>query len=136
MIHTRYKKVLLVAPEISKDQFSADYDNVKHVCALSQLFPCIYELNPNLIVFDYNYVSKDFEKIVRRIRANNFYSKIKICCFKTKPELKTDGLLKAIGVDYFVYQEELQSSAKSKTVTHIFSWIFDISTLGIIPHAN
>src|ERR1700712_3284108 len=99
MIHTRFKKVLLISPDNSSDQFHTDYENVRHIHALDRIFPSIFELSPNLIVFDYNYISKDMERIVRRIRTNNFYSKIKICCYKTKVELKTDGLLKAIGVD-------------------------------------
>ena len=101
MIRTRFKKVLVVAPEISSYQLTADSENVRHIHALNNIFPSIYELNPNLIVLDYNFISKDMEKIVRRIRTNTFYSKIKICCYKSKVEPKADSLLKAIGVDFF-----------------------------------
>jgi hypothetical protein len=125
MIRTQFKKVLLVAPELSLQALNAKHKSVTHINAVGQIFPSIYELNPNLIVLDYNFVSKDMEKIVRRIRTNSFYNKIKICCFKSKVEPKADSLLKAIGVDYFVYQEELQSIQKSSNLLGIFTEIFD-----------
>src|SRR5580698_8122027 len=121
MIRTRFKKVLLVSPENSSNQLPADYENVRHIHALDRIFPSIFELSPNLVVFDYNYISKDMEKIVRRIRTNSFYSKIKICCYKAKIEPKADSLLKAIGVDYFIYQEELATTPKSKNTSNIFN---------------
>lgn len=128
----RFKKVLLVSPENSSHQLSADYENVKHIHALDRIFPSIFELSPNLIVFDYNYISKDMERIVRRIRTNRFYSKIKICCYKTKVELKTDGLLKAIGVDYFVYEEELKAIQKNKSLPHVFTDVLDQPVLAML----
>jgi len=131
MIRNRFKKVLLVAPEIANNQWTADYQKVKHIYSITQLFPSIYESTPCLIVLDYNYASSDVEKAIRRIRSNSFYSKIKICCYKTKPDTKTDGLLKAIGVDYLVYHEQLNAAPKSKNISHIFSGIFDLSILGL-----
>lgn len=125
----------MVSPEHSPHQLQADYGNVKHIHALDRIFPSIFELSPNLIVLDYNYISKDVEKIVRRIRANHFYSKIKICCYKTKVELKTDSLLKAIGVDYFVYENELQAIQSNKHVTNIFTDILDKPVLAMLNGA-
>lgn len=136
MIRTRFKKVLLVAAELSTHDLTADYQHVRHVHAVNRIFPSIYELSPNLIVFDYNYISKDVENIVRRIRTNNFYNKIKICCYKTKAETKTDSLLKAIGVDYFVYQEELKATQKSKNLAVIFNEILDMSALSMVPNSS
>jgi len=136
MIRPRFKKVLLVAPEIANNQWTADYQKVTHIYSITQLFPSIYELSPCLIVLDYNYASKDVEKAIRRIRSNSFYSKIKICCYKTKPDTKTDGLLKAIGVDYVVYHEEANAAPKSKTISHIFSGMFDLSVLGLATNAT
>jgi len=135
MIRTRFKKVLLVSPENSSNHLQADYENVRHIHALDRIFPSIFELSPNLIVFDYNYISKDLEKIVRRIRTNHFYSKIKICCYKTKAELKTDGLLKAIGVDYFIYEEELQAIQKHRLIPHLFADILDQPVLTMLNGA-
>jgi hypothetical protein len=136
MTRTRFKKVLLVAPEINSCQLTADYKNVKHIHAINQVFPSIYELNPTLIVLDYNYINKDIEKIVRRIRTNSFYNKIKICCYKSKVEPKADGLLKAIGVDYFIYEEELQSKQKSKSIIGIFTDILDRSVVGMLTNVS
>jgi hypothetical protein len=136
MIRTRFKKVLVVAPEISSYQLTADPENVRHIHALNNIFPSIYELNPNLIVLDYNFISKDMEKIVRRIRTNTFYSKIKICCYKSKVEPKADSLLKAIGVDFFVYEEELRAIQKSKTITSVFTEMFDRTVIGMLSNVS
>jgi DNA-binding response OmpR family regulator len=135
MIRTRFKKVLLVAPEVTEYHLSSDYESVTHVHALNRIFPSIYELNPQLIVFDYNYISKDAEKIIRRIRTNNFYNKIKICCYKTKADTKTDSLLKTLGVDYFMYLEKPIAASSSKSVAHIFSEMLDMSVLGMTANA-
>jgi hypothetical protein len=136
MIRTRFKKVLLISPENSPHQLDADHGNVTHIHALDRIFPSIFELSPNLIVFDYNYLSKDIERIVRRIRTNTFYSKIKICCYKTKIELKTDSLLKAIGVDYFVYEEELQAIQNNRNISHVFTDILDKPVLAMLNGAT
>lgn len=135
MIRTRFKKVLLVSAVNSSNQLPADYENVRHIHALDRIFPSIFELSPNLIVFDYNYISKDMEKIVRRIRTNRFYSKIKICCYKAKIEPKADSLLKAIGVDYFIYEEELQAVQKNRLIPHLFAEILDQPVLAMLNGA-
>ena len=116
---------MLVAPEISAGQLTADYENVTHVHALNRIFPSIFEINPNLIVLDSKYLATDMERIVRRIRTNTFYSKIKICCYKNKVEPKADSLLKAIGVDYFIYEEELRAAQKNNSFTSIFTELVD-----------
>jgi hypothetical protein len=136
MIRTRFKKVLLVAPEISSHQLTADYKNVRHIHTINNIFPSIYELTPNLIVFDYNFISNDLEKIIRRIRTNNFYSKIKICCYKSKVEPKADSLLKAIGVDFFVYEEELRAIQKSKNIFSIFTEMLERPVLGTLSNVH
>ncbi|MHB8206759.1 hypothetical protein [Mucilaginibacter sp.] len=136
MIRTRFKKVLLVAPEIHSQQLTADYKNVRHICAINNIFPSIYESAPNLIVFDYNFLSKDLENIIRRIRTNNFYSKIKICCYKSKVEPKADSLLKAIGVDFFVYEEELRAIQKSKNIFSIFTEMIERPVLGMVSNIH
>jgi hypothetical protein len=135
MIRTRFRKVLLISPETCSHQLGADYEHVRHIHAVDRIFPSIYELNPNLIVFDYNFISNDMEKIVRRIRTNRFYNKIKICCYKTKAEPRADSLLKAIGVDYFVYEEELKAAQKTKNIPSIFNEILDRSVLGMLGNA-
>ena len=137
MTRTRFKKVLLLAPEVSSQQLTAEYSSVKHIDSVHQVFPSIYQLNPDLIVLDYNHFNNDVEKIIRRIRGNKFYSKIKICCYKTKPHTKQDGLLTAIGVDFFIYQEELVFDIKTKSIPNIFSSMFDITHLaGLVPNPS
>jgi len=131
MIRNRFKKVLLIAPETSTNQLTADYENVRHVHALNGIFPAIFEQSPNLIILDNNYLSTELEKIVRRIRTNAFYSKIKICCYKTKVEITKDDLLKAIGVDYFIYEEELRAAQKSSNISELFTKIVDRSVLSM-----
>lgn len=135
MIRTRNKKVLYVAPEVSLSQLVADFDNITRVHSIERIFPTIYELSPNLIILDYDYLSKDIEIIVRRLRTNAFYSKIKICCYKSKSDLKIDGLLKAIGVDYFVYEEELREAQKSNNFSSIVAEIVDRSMVSSLLNA-
>jgi hypothetical protein len=136
MSRTRFRKVLFVTPEISAPKLNVDYKNIRYIHSINQIFPAIYELNPNLIVLDHTFLSKNIENVIRRIRTNSFYSKIKICCYKYKVEPKADGLLKAIGVDYFIYEEELQTEHKSKTVTNIFNDLFDRPVLSMLTHVS
>jgi len=121
----------LVSPGVSSAQLVTDFQNVKHIDVLTRIFPAIYEETPNLIIFDHNYVGKDMEKIIRRIRTNSFYNKVKICCYKTKPEIKNDALLKAIGVDYFIYQDDLQAAQKRSNLSSIFNEIIDRPVMGM-----
>jgi hypothetical protein len=116
MIRTRFKKVLLVAPAVLPEHLLSDYKNVKHIHAVSQIFPSLFELNPDLIMFDYDFVGNDIEKILRRIKINKFYSKLKICCYKTSPDEKTDSLLKALGVDQLYYRADFAKPQKNKTL--------------------
>ena len=80
MIHFRSERVLLVAPNIFSVQLLDSNKQIRHITSVDRVFPCIYETVPNLIVFDYDYMSHDLEKILRRIRTNPYYNKIKICC--------------------------------------------------------
>ena len=128
MIRTRFKKVLLVAPGVFPEQLLTDYKNVKHIAAINRIFPSIFELNPNVIIFDYDYVGQDIEKILRRIKINRFYDKLKICCYKSVPNQKIDSLLKALGVDHVFYQDEM-TAPKNKTVLNSFSAMFDASIM-------
>lgn len=136
MTLNRYKKVLFVTPVLDSPQLNIDYNNIRYVHAINQIFPSIYELNPNLIVLDHTFLSKEMEKVVRRIRTNTFYNKIKICCYKYKVEPKADSLLKAIGVDYFIYEEELKTIQTSKNMLGIFNDIFDRSVLHMITNVS
>ena len=129
MIRTRYNKVLLVAPEVFPDALLTNHRNVMHISSVSSIFPSLNELNPDLVIFDFEFVGKDLEKILRRINSNTFYDKLKICCYKSGPDEKTDGLLKALGVDYLIYQEDLVKPSKNKKLAGNFNAMLDSSIL-------
>lgn len=130
MIRTRFKKVLLVAPDVIPDELITHHKDVKHISSLAGIFPAIYETTPDLIVFDYDLVGKDVEKVLRRLMSNKFYSNIKIHCYKQKPGEKTDSLLKALGVDQIIYREELAKAApKSRSVLTAFNPVIDAAIM-------
>jgi len=127
MIRTRFKKVLLVAPEIFPNQLLTDYTNVKHISAASSIFPAIYEMSPDVIVFDYEFMGKDMEKTLRRLKVNKFYNKVKICCFKNSANENADSFLKVLGVDHLIYREDLVQTTKSKSLLNAFNSVVDAS---------
>ncbi len=129
MVRNRFKKVLLVAPNVFPDQLVTDYKTVKHIESVSAIFPALFELRPDLVIFDYDYVGEDIEKVLRRITNNKFYDSLKICCYKSTSNEKTDSFLKMLGVDYFVFKEDLVKAEKSKTVLSNFGNILDTSVL-------
>lgn len=120
MIHFRSERVLLVAPNIFSVQLLDSNKQIRHITSVDRVFPCIYDMIPNLIVFDYDYLSHDLEKILRRIRTNPYYNKIKICCFKSSPNRKIDEFLKVLGVNHVIYKDELHNASKS-TISHVKS---------------
>lgn len=132
MIRTRFKKVILVAPEIFQEQLIVDYTNVKHVTSTVNIFPSIFESYPDLIIFDYDFLGRDLEKILRRIQTNNFYNKIKICCYKSEPNGKTDSFLKVLGVDQFIYKADLARAQKQKTVLNTVNDMIDNSIIKLV----
>jgi hypothetical protein len=136
MLRTRLKKVLLVAPDIFPEKILTDYKNVKHVSAISCIFPAIYELNPDIIVFDYDYIGKDIEEILRRIKINKFYNKLKICCYKDAADTKTESMLKALGADRVIYREDLAKSQKNRILLNNLSGVFDISIMKWVAGAS
>jgi hypothetical protein len=133
MIHFRSERVLLVAPNIFSVQLLDSNKQIKHITSVDRVFPTIYEMSPNLIVFDYEYLSKDLEKMLRRIRTNAYYNKIKICCFKSSPNRKIDEFLKVLGVNHVIYKDELHNASKS-TLSHVKS-IMDAKVADLLVSA-
>ncbi|NCD68702.1 hypothetical protein [Mucilaginibacter agri] len=127
MIRIKAKKILLVAPEVFSEPLIGKKNEVKHVTSVSQIFPVMYDMNPDLIVFDYEHLGPEFERILRRIRTNSFYNKTKICCYKPKAERKTDSLLQTLGVNYFLH--ETVTPAYTDTCTRNYSLPESISML-------
>lgn len=130
MTRQRFKNVLLVAPDNCPRRLAAEYDYVKHIADTARIFPVIFEMKPDLILFDYEYIKTDIERIVRRLRMNAFYKKTKICCYKLKPHTETDELLKAIGVNNFIYPEDLLTDTAEKV--SIFTAILDASLMRVL----
>ena len=120
MIFNKYEKVLLVAPNIFSVQLLTSNKHIKHITSADRVFPSIYEMGPSIIIFDYDYLNKDMEKILRRIRTNPYYNKIKICCFKSSPERKIDSFLKVLGVNHVIYNHEFHKPTKT-AINHIKS---------------
>jgi hypothetical protein len=136
MIGSRLKKILLVAPEVFPEQLIAGYAYVKHVSSPANIFPSIFEFNPDLIVFDYDFLGRDLEKILRRIQTNKFYNKVKITCYKSDANLKVDGFLKVLGVDQFVYKEDLVKAQQPKKVFSNTSSIIDTSIMKLVASVS
>ena len=134
MIHFRSERVLLVAPNIFSVQILASNKQIRHVSSIDRVFPSIYETVPNLIVFDYEYLNKDLEKILRRIRTNPYYNKIKICCFKSSPNRKIDEFLKVLGVNHVIYKDDLHNPTK-ETMSHVKS-ILDSTVTDLLVNAS
>ena len=134
MINFRTERVLLVAPNIFSVQLLAKNKKIKHVTEVDRFFPAIYDLAPHLIIFDYDYMDKDMEKILRRIRTNSYYNKIKICCFKSTANRKIDDLLRVLGVNHVIYKNELYSKEK-ESVNHVKS-ILDPAVASLLVNAS
>ena len=134
MIYSRSEKVLLVAPNIYAVKLLPGNKQIKHITSADRVFPAIYEMAPNMIVFDYDYLSEDMEKILRRIRTNAYYNKIKICCFKGSPNRKIDSFLKVLGVDHVIYKNELQNPTKA-AISHIKS-ILDSTVADLLVNVS
>lgn len=134
MIHFRTERVLLVAPNIFSVKLLASNKQIKHISSVDRVFPAIYEMAPHLIVFDYDYLDKDMEKILRRIRTNSYYNKIRICCFKSSANRKIDEFLKVLGVNHVIYKDELHNPTKA-AINHVKS-ILDSAVTDLLVNAS
>jgi len=134
MIQIKSERVLLVAPNIFSVTLLASNKQIKHITTVDRVFPSIHEMIPNLIVFDYDFLNKDMEKILRRIRTNPYYNKIKICCFKSGPNRKIDEFLKVLGVNHVIYKEELHNPTKT-SINHVRS-ILDAAVTDLLVSAS
>ncbi len=74
-----------------------------YINCINRIFPAIHESKPDCIILDHDFLGNDIEKILRRLMSNHYYRSIKICCYKSKPHTKVDDLLKALGVQQFIY---------------------------------
>ncbi|MEO7215951.1 hypothetical protein [Mucilaginibacter sp.] len=127
MIRSRTKKVLLVAPKAFPDALIAGYNTVRQVSVQTAIFPSIHEVKPDVILFDYEHMGPELEKVLRRLQSNSFYRNIRICCYKNKEHTRIDGLLKVLGVNHFFYQEDVEKVSKSKAALNAINSILDAS---------
>jgi CheY-like chemotaxis protein len=116
MIRIKSGKMLVVAPTTSSILIPAN-QQVIHLANAGQIFPVIHATQPSVILLDHDYLGTDTEKVLRRLSANPFYSKIKIYCYKAKPQTKVDSYLQVLGVQRFVYAEDQQQGPKQKNAT-------------------
>ena len=121
MIKPCLKKFLLVAPEIFPVRLLADYKYVTHISNINQVFPSIFSLKPDIILFDYDLMGNNLINVLRRIQVNKFYNHIKIWCYRNKPNEKIDSFLGVLGVDHFVYKEELIKRPETKKKMSVLS---------------
>lgn len=82
------------------------YMPIHHVTCIHKIFPTLYQHKPDTIIIDYEFLDTEAENIIRRIRTNPYYKKLKICCLKSSINNKADSLLKAIGVDFLIYKND------------------------------
>lgn|ERR1700742_2041450 len=134
MIHFRTERVLLVAPNIFSLKLLASNKQIKHITSVDRVFPAIYEIAPHVIIFDYDYLNADMEKLLRRIRTNAYYNKIKICCFKSTANRRIDEFLKVLGVNHVIYKDELHNHSKA-AISHVKS-ILDSAVTDLLVNAS
>ena len=122
---SKLKSVIILAESISHITVSVK-NNPIHINAVNRFFPAIHESKPDCIILDHDFLGNDTEKILRRLMCNSFYKSIKIYCYKTKPHTKVDDLLKALGVQQFIYaqQKETASYAPAKESAGVLRNIF------------
>lgn len=136
MIRVRSKNVLLVAPDTFSVELLSDNKQFRHISAASHIFPSIHEQKPNLVIFDYEHLNADIEKILRRLQSNTAYSKIKICCYKQKEHTKEDSMLKVLGVDHIFYPEDFKKAEKGNFIVNALSGIFDAPLMNLLAKAS
>lgn len=102
MMRIKSGNILVVASAAAGISLPA-HKKATHVSSMIRIFPAIHEMQPSCIVLDYEFIGDDIQKVLRRLTANPFYHKIKIYCYKSKSHTKVDGLLQALGVQYFIY---------------------------------
>jgi len=106
------KLILLVTNDTLNPGFFIENTNIQfcHINSKSQIFPSISTLQPGTIIIDHDFLEDEVQKLVRRIRTNPFYAKLKICCLKRSFHRKTDEQLKTTGVDFLVYKNNTRAS--------------------------
>lgn len=108
MVRIKAKNILLVSPRMLSEHALMACKSIKHVTDKNQIFPALFEVKPDLIIFDVDFISEDTNKIIRRIRTNAFYDRTKICCYKSNFKISEESLLKSLGVDDLVNVRDVE----------------------------
>jgi len=135
MIRISASKIIVVASATSSIPVPSN-KQVVHITHFDRIFPAIHEMQPNGILLDYDYLSTHIEKVLRRLQANPFYSKIKIYCYKSKPNTKADGLLKALGVQYFIYSADIEQPVQKNAAFKTLGEIVEARVVGALIEAS
>lgn len=136
MIRIKPSKLLVVAAATSSVPVQAN-KKVIHVNDGNRVFPAIYQHMPDSIILDYDYLSADTERILRRLRANTFYHKIKVCCYKSTSNTKVDDLLKTLGVQQFIYAEDAKAQLnQQKSAFKTLSEILEARVMSNLAEAS
>jgi hypothetical protein len=97
--------VLLTSDHLNNSFFKdATHIHYLHVNSTSKVFPALFTHQPGTIIIDCDCFQSEVHDLVRRIRTNPFYDKLKICCLKHAQNRKDDEQLKIIGVDFLLYR--------------------------------
>ena len=107
---SKLRSVIILADSTSHIKVSVK-NNPVHINCINRLFPAIYEHKPDCIVLDHDFLGNETEKILRRLTCNPFYKDIKIYCYRSNPHTKVDDLLKALGVQHFIYAGQKEQAA-------------------------
>ena len=78
------KLILLVTSDVLNLGFYVDNTRIKffHVDSKSKIFPFLSAHHPGTIIIDHDFLKDEVQNLVRRIRTDPFYAKLKICCLK------------------------------------------------------
>jgi len=126
MMQIKHKSLLIVAHTTAHIKVPVK-KNLVHISCINRIFTTIHEHQPDGIILDYDFLGPDMEKTLRRLMSNQFYKSIKIYCYKTKPHTKVDELLKALGVQQFIYAQEQKPpeiDAPAKAANNVLKNVF------------
>lgn len=135
MMRIKSGSILVVAPAASGISLPA-YKKTTHVTGMTRIFPAIHATQPSGIVLDYDFMGDDIQKVLRRLTGNSFYNKIKIYCYKSKPHTRVDGLLQALGVQYFIYAPEEKTAKQVNPVKALGEMLEDAVANTLAPDTS
>jgi hypothetical protein len=122
MLFQNSGKVLLVSPTNFSVPILAGKKVIRHVTTLDRVFPAIHEDLPNIIVFDYDQYTDGMEKVLLRLRGNKFYNKIKVYCYKSDVDERTDAYLKELGANFVIYKGEAGDNSAPASTENIAAY--------------